>query len=189
MSIADVVLFYSKFSPECKDCVNFVQQYKLPVALIALDTKEGRDLAFNGSLIQIKNVPSMIVSYEDGNVQLYVGKPKIMGWFVATTQQNQSRKQDIPEPTHSTTLRQKEKVNKRIKQKRVKSSKKMKNSKEDDGIELIFEEEEIQKPNNSSLKLSTKAPNVSPNANVMSMASKLMAERNRHLNIKDGDTP
>jgi len=189
MSISDVVLFYSKFSTECKDCVIFVQQTKLPVALIALDTKESRDHALNGSLIQIKNVPSMIVSYEDGNVQLYVGKPKIMGWFTAITQ-HPVQKPNIPEPTQTTKIEKKEQVAKRIKTKKpIKKQKKPKKHSDDDdgGVELIFEEES-RSPNNTSSKLSTKPSNVSPNAGVMSMANQLMAERNRQLNIKDGDS-
>jgi len=189
MSISDVVLFYSKFSPECKDCVNFVQQAKLPVALIALDTKESRDHALNGSLIQIKNVPSMIVSYDDGNVQLYVGKPKIMGWFAAITQ-HPAQKQNAPEPTQTTKIEKKEKVPKRKPKKSTKTQKKpKKHSEDDEGIELIFEEEsQSPAPNNASSKLSTKPSNASPNAGVMSMANQLMAERNRQLNIKDDNS-
>lgn len=186
MSISDVVLFYSKFSTECKECVNFVQHARLPVVLIALDTKESRDLALNGSLIQIKNVPSMIVSYEDGNVQLYVGKPKIMGWFVAITQQH-AQKPNIPEPTQIAKIEKKEQVAKRGKSKKTtKKQKKPKKYSDDDdgGVELIFEEES-RVNNNVSSKLSTKPSNESPNAGVMSMANQLMAERNRQLNIKD----
>ena len=188
MSISDVVLFYSKFSMECKECVNFVQQTRLPVVLIALDTKESRDRALNGSLIQIKNVPSMIVSYEDGNVQLYVGKPKIMGWFTAITQ-HPAQKPNIPTPSQTTKIEKKEQVAKRSKSKKpIKKQKKSKKYSDDDGgVELIFEEE-IQTPNNASSKLSTKPSNVSPNASVMSMANQLMAERNKQLNIKDGDS-
>ena len=193
MSIADVVLFYSKFSPECKDCVNFVHQSKLPVILIALDTKESREYASNGSLIQIKNVPSMVVSYTDGNVQLYVGKQKIMGWFTAITQGPAHKP---PEPTQTTKAEseRREKPKQRNKKKKpIKSSKKVnKHNSEDsgDGIELIFEEnpqKQLGVPGGVSSKLSTKPVNVSPNAGIMSLANQMMAERNLQIGGKDND--
>lgn len=197
MSIADVVLFYSKFSPECKDCVNFVHQFKLPVMLIALDTKESREHASNGSLIQIKNVPSMVVSYNDGNVQLYVGKQKIMGWFTAITQGPAHKP---PEPTQVTKAEdeRREKPKQRSKKKKTtKSSKKVNrhNSEESgDGIELIFEENPRAQsgvssgvPSGVSSKLSTKPAVVSPNAGIMSLANQMMAERNLQIGGKDTD--
>lgn len=193
MSIADVVLFYSKFSPECKDCVNFVHQSKLPVMLIALDTKESREHASNGSLIQIKNVPSMVVSYTDSNVQLYVGKQKIMGWFAAITQGPAHKP---PEPTQVTNpeSERREKPKQRSKKKKTtKSLKKVNkhNSEESgDGVELIFEERP-QTPlgvsNGVASKLSTKTAVVSPNAGIMSLANQMMAERNLQIGGKDTD--
>lgn len=188
MSILDVVLFYSKFSLECKDCVNFVTNAKLPVILIALDTKESRDYASNGTLIQIKKVPSMIVSYSDGNIQLYVGKQKITGWLLAITQRS-TQTQPPPEPT--TSVKPKEKKENRKKQKKTKKSKHVKFDDDEGGVELIFEEpsEKSHKtmPNGMTSKLSTKPANVSPNASIMSLANQMMAERNLQLGVKDGD--
>lgn len=81
MSISEVVIFYSKFSKECQQPLEIIQYYKLPVIMIPLDTIEDRKAALNGSIIQIKNVPSLIVTYEDGNTQLYVGNKKITEWL------------------------------------------------------------------------------------------------------------
>jgi len=190
MSISDVVLFYSKFSPECKDCVNFVHNYKLPVILIALDTKESREHASSGSLIQIKNVPSMVVSYNDGNVQLYVGKQKIIGWFTAITQ---GPAQKPPEPTQITKAEneRKEKPKQRSKKKKtIKKVNKHNSEESGDGVELIFEENPRTTsgvPSGVSSKLSTKPVNVSPNAAIMSLANQMMAERNLQIGGKDND--
>src|SRR5579862_4900204 len=81
MEISEVILFYSKFSKESVNCVQFIQQNRMPVILIGLDSPEARQKAMTGQNFQIKNVPTLVVSYVNKEVQLYVGSPKIMKWF------------------------------------------------------------------------------------------------------------
>lgn len=81
MEISEVVLFYSKFSKESVSCVQFIQTNRIPVMIIGLDSPEARQKAMTGQTFQIKNVPTLVVSYANREVQLYVGSPKIMGWF------------------------------------------------------------------------------------------------------------
>jgi hypothetical protein len=80
-TISDVILFYSEFSKESIQCINFINQSKIPINLIALDSYEAREFAKNGSNIQIKNVPSLLVSFSNGDIQLFVGRPKIIEWI------------------------------------------------------------------------------------------------------------
>lgn len=87
--IADVVLFISRFSRESAPCVQAITGSKLPIKIIPLDTASARDAALNGSTIQIRSVPSLLVEFDDGNIQLFVGRPKIMGWMKHTLQQQQ----------------------------------------------------------------------------------------------------
>lgn len=81
MEISEVILFYSKFSRESVPCVKFIQANRMPVIIIGLDSPEARQKAMTGQTFQIKNVPTLVVSYTNGETQLYVGSPKIMGWF------------------------------------------------------------------------------------------------------------
>lgn len=95
--IADVVLFFSKFSRESGPCVEAVIQSKLPIKLVPLDTVEAREAAQRGTAIQIRAVPSLVVELEDGNVQMYVGRPKILAWLKSISQS----RQPPPQPTTS----------------------------------------------------------------------------------------
>jgi hypothetical protein len=58
-----------------------IQQYQLPVKIIRLDTEAFRDAAKNGPYFQIKNVPTLIVTFRDGNLQQFVGQPKVLEWL------------------------------------------------------------------------------------------------------------
>jgi len=51
------------------------------VKVVRLDTKEARNRAMNGKNFQIKTVPALMILYEDGNMQLFVGREKIMYWL------------------------------------------------------------------------------------------------------------
>lgn len=105
--IADIVLFWSEFSKESLICVKFVSSYKLPVEMVKLDTAEARENAMNGEFIKISTVPSLLVSYISGEVNVYEGRPKIIAWFQAmiarsngsndaSKSQSQSRPQSRP---------------------------------------------------------------------------------------------
>jgi len=80
-SIGDVILFCSTVSQACVPVIQMIQQYQLPVKIIRLDTAAFRDAAKNGPYFQIKNVPTLIVTFRDGNLQQFVGQPKVLEWL------------------------------------------------------------------------------------------------------------
>lgn len=86
MSITEVVLFISSVSKECIPCVAFIVKTKLPVSIIRLDTEEARKKAMTGPFFAITNVPTLLLSYADGNMQLFQGRDKIMPLLVKLTQ-------------------------------------------------------------------------------------------------------
>ena len=98
--IADIVLFWSEFSKESLICVKFVSSYKLPVEMVKLDTAEARENAMNGELVKISTVPSLLVSYISGEVNVYEGRPKIIAWFQAMIARSKDRSnpQNNPRP-------------------------------------------------------------------------------------------
>src|SRR5207253_4596960 len=81
MHITSVALFYSNFSKSSVPCLNAIKTHQIPVDLIPLDTIEARKTAATGSRIQIKSVPSLVVIYDNGEEQLFIGYPKILKWM------------------------------------------------------------------------------------------------------------
>lgn len=79
-SIVKFLLFVSSTSQASKQCVSSIQRYSLPINVIRLDTAEARNAAANGSMFQITVVPTLVVFYSDGNMQMFVGTPKIVAW-------------------------------------------------------------------------------------------------------------
>jgi hypothetical protein len=83
MSISEAILFVATNSNACKPCLQFVSQQKIPMQIVRLDTESARKSAENGKFFQITVVPTMVIVYEDGNTQLFLGTQKIIQWFKA----------------------------------------------------------------------------------------------------------
>jgi len=81
MSISAVVIFISEVSEKCIEVVKFIKKKSLPVKLVRLDTKEARARAMKGSVINIKQVPTIIVMFEDGDLQSFIGYSKSISWL------------------------------------------------------------------------------------------------------------
>ncbi len=80
-SIDEVILFCSSVSQACAPVIQVIQQYQLPVKIVRLDSAASRDAVQNGPFFQIKVVPTLVVTYRDGNLQLFIGQPKILKWL------------------------------------------------------------------------------------------------------------
>lgn len=176
--IVNAVLFVSKFSEESKKCSSHVLQSRLPIAIVPLDSKKARNTAKNGNIIQIKNVPSLVVERSDGNVQLFVGTPKISSWLSAMssprgTQEPPLVKNDYPDKEDEIV----------IPKKKVKKGKK-KRSKEieiisNDNSEILDDPMIPSIPNNTGsnpLQINN-IDSAKPNNNIMEEAKKMMRER------------
>ncbi len=81
MSVTKAILFYSTVSKACIPCTKFIQQHNLPIQTIALDTKKIRDLVARAKNFRITAVPTLMVVYDDDDIQLFVGGGKIMDWL------------------------------------------------------------------------------------------------------------
>jgi len=80
-NIDEVILFCSSVSQACIPVIQMIQQYQLPVKLVRLDTASFREAVKNGPYFQIKIVPTLIVTYRDGNLRQFVGQPKTLEWL------------------------------------------------------------------------------------------------------------
>lgn len=81
MSISEVLLFIATNSRACVPCIEFKTHHRFPAQIIRLDSESAREQATNGSFFQITSVPTMVVIYNDGNTQMFVGSPKIIQWM------------------------------------------------------------------------------------------------------------
>jgi hypothetical protein len=99
MSISEVLLFIATNSKACAGCVEFVEQNRFPVQVVRLDSEEVRKQVANGPYFQISHVPTLIVTYQDGNTQLFVGSPKIVQWMTMIIK----RSRDAAEPERGVT--------------------------------------------------------------------------------------
>lgn len=81
MTIHDVVLFVSSTSQACVPPVHFIRENSLPARLVRLDTNADRTAASRGKFFQIHTVPTLLVTYNDGNIQLFAGQEKVLMWL------------------------------------------------------------------------------------------------------------
>jgi hypothetical protein len=84
-SIKDLLLFISTSSANSRTIVQYIQttQVPLPISIIKLDTEEARERAGSGKYFSIKSVPTLAVVLSTGNIQLFVGSPKIVEWLIS----------------------------------------------------------------------------------------------------------
>jgi type IV secretory pathway VirB10-like protein len=66
--------------------------------LIRLDTKEDRERTIRGTFIQISSVPSLLVVFNDGNIQVFNGQNKIILWLRKIIDSTENR--DNPHQHH-----------------------------------------------------------------------------------------
>lgn len=91
MSISEVLLFIATNSRICMSCMEFIRRYNLPIEVVRLDSEESRTAAANGTYFQVTVVPTMVVIYEDGNTQLFIGAPKITQWLTMLISNSNSK--------------------------------------------------------------------------------------------------
>jgi len=77
MSIAEVVLFVSSTSKNCRPCFEYLQEHRIPISVVRLDTAEQRAIALSGQYFSVKTVPALMIGTEEGQIQLYEGLDKI----------------------------------------------------------------------------------------------------------------
>ena len=98
MSIGEVLLFISSASKASVPCVNALRQYQLPIGVLRLDTEESRSKAASGKYFQITAVPTLVVVYNDGNVQLFLGAEKVLQWMAETAAKMRPPRQQPSQP-------------------------------------------------------------------------------------------
>lgn len=168
MAVNNVLLFISSVSQSCVPPVTYIREKKLPIIIVRLDTIEDRKKAANGPFFKITEVPTMVVSYSDRTVQLFIGSEKILEWMMNITKKEEKVIEE--EEDMELTVPVEDKKKKKKKKKMV--------SFEDESIELL---ENTSKKNKvqSSLK----------DTNIYSMAKKMEQDRVATMGYKEEDLP
>lgn len=78
---AESYLFVSTLSVPSQECIKLFQQNRINIDIIRLDSEESRETAKSGQKFFIDSVPSLILIYPNGNLQLLKGAIKIAQWI------------------------------------------------------------------------------------------------------------
>ena len=204
MSVSNVYLFCSSTSPACVPCSQFVQTHRLPVETIRLETKHDRNRVMNGKNFQIKSVPSLMVLYDDGDMQLFVGQKKIISWMNRAIQpQEQPQEQIHEQPVPDFSDSEEEYVPEKKKKKKKKAKKHVETSKglygdtrivpeEEEEIILIGEDESDRPSPPSTKGLMTGAQAIKTDtgmSDTMKMAKQMERDRTGSLGYDESKLP
>ena len=173
MAVNNVLLFISSVSRSCVQPVTYIREKKLPIMIVRLDTIEDRRKAANGPFFKITEVPTMVVSYSDNTVQLFVGSDKILEWM-SSINKKEEKVIELDTPVEEEEVSSKKK----------KKKKKKMVSFEDEDIELLE-----STPPSSSKKKNASSETTSKNSNIYSMAKKMEQDRLSTIGYKDEDLP
>lgn len=197
MSIADIVLFVSTLSKECGPCISFVINNKIPINIVRLDTKTAREKVLNGKYFQITTVPSLLVTRDTGDIQIFTSKEKIISWIKNTLLQPPKPKVSVPmEEEPEIEVQEEEEEETRIEKKpkniqtglysgSSKKKKKSKKSKSQEAYTEVKEEDfdqipDAQIPDNLVFVKPNEA--VKPNsANILNLAKQMEEDRKTTL--------
>lgn len=85
-NVNEIVLFYSSFSNSSKNSIELMKKLNATPAkqilnAVRLDTLESRKTVSRGKWFSVKGVPTIVVTGTDGNIQVFEGEPKTVGWL------------------------------------------------------------------------------------------------------------
>lgn len=61
------------------ECAGIIQQQGLPVKVVRLDSAEIRKRVWESGTLSIRNVPALLITTEDGGVEVFEGRDRVMG--------------------------------------------------------------------------------------------------------------
>lgn len=85
MSISEAVLFAASNSRASMQTAAMIRGAGLPIEIVFLDSVKARQIVATGKHFKITAVPTLVVVYADGNLQLFIGAPKIAQWLSQIT--------------------------------------------------------------------------------------------------------
>jgi hypothetical protein len=75
MSVQEIILFFSAFSKNCALSLQMVKNItNVKTTCMRMDTKYIRDIIQKNRFLNIRSVPTLLIIYTEGNIQLFEGK-------------------------------------------------------------------------------------------------------------------
>jgi hypothetical protein len=102
-TINNAILFVASYSKESGPCQDIIKHYNLPVNIIYLDTEEDRLRAENGKYFSITHVPTLVLEFVEGNIQLFIGSVKIIA-LIKSMVQPPGPSSRVPEPSSTIVI-------------------------------------------------------------------------------------
>jgi hypothetical protein len=96
MALSNIILFVSTLSKECNTSLKYIKNSPVPIQIVRLDTAETRNRAANGKYFQVRMVPTMVIHYKDGNMEVFIGNTKIIPILSSMLQDPTSRSEGSP---------------------------------------------------------------------------------------------
>ena len=88
------VFLYSKYSPKCKELVNFISGKIETLQYLCVDNKNIRKKVLNDKKFNVNNVPCILIFFDNGTVEKYEGV-NAFKWCEQIVQQNEPQKSFI----------------------------------------------------------------------------------------------
>lgn len=104
----ETILFVSKHSPSSLEIAKFVKEIGFEAKIIRLDDDSSRKRARRSSF-PVNTVPTLVVFFEDGNIQGFVGAQKIHDWLVNLLKAQAPQPEITPPPEAKKRKRRKKK--------------------------------------------------------------------------------
>lgn len=194
MSLSELVLFYSSASKASRPCYDIVTQTPLreSVKLVCLDSVEARRAAKEGKHFQIVNVPTLVLTFADGNLQLLVGSEKVMFFFkrllTQRTEENQPQEEPSDEEETPTEDRPRGGKKKKAKAKKTKKNR----HKEKTEIEFVGTEDEDDRPPpppTEGLRVGVASKQKPGMSNLKALAQQMEEDRKASLGYDEKNLP
>lgn len=99
-SIKEIIFFFHPSSQYCKEVFDILKQHDVPHTPFPIKSLKVAQKIKKGKYFNIESVPSLVITFNDGNIQKYEG-PHCKKWLTILVEQNtQSNDEDdfVPHP-------------------------------------------------------------------------------------------
>ncbi len=191
------ILFYSRLSQACQHPVTLTHQNGLDIQLCCIDNPDVRKRIEKGKYFQLSHVPTLLISYSDGNMQIYEG-PKVTQWMESQLYASQNPSGETRQQTPA--YEEYEEYEDPAPRRRPKSKvlrKKQTRQEPVDEIEELQEEaagvdmdyEDLSEPTSSVQSLPPVSVKDQKSQDVKDIAKKMMQQRESSLGYNEADLP
>lgn len=205
MLTRESALFVSRHSKVAMACLDLCENSNLRVKPIFVDNKHVRAHLLKNSKIKITKVPTLLLIFPDGQVQLYEGFPKISQWIKSVTEHQVQQSNNMYDKTNVREIDTKpispmqQHYDRKARERQTLAEieepheeteliEDFEGGEDDDGIIFVDEDGNQPAPSVDGLKMDNSKIK-SGMSDVMEMAKRLAREREETLGYKEDKLP